>query len=238
MPRGDGIDVLRLAVVPAVDVPGSDGEFLVEVYVNGVEMTSAGAGLGMDPSDLLIPTNRLVVTPRPHRVPIARCECGVYGCGATDVTITGDGELVHWDWRIEVPMDRGVSFAAAQYQAEVERLAADYSWETAGRTAGRLVCTHMDRAALGGYGLAAGWAGNVYHDPELFQVTLLLGGDYQIFVDFPWRGRTPEELADVVRQTLARRPAEWPASWHPIRPELTGPPAIAGPTWRRFVRHD
>lgn len=124
------------------------GGFQVEVYVNGTEMTSVGAGLGMDPYDVFIPTNRLLTTPEPHTVPIARCSCGVYGCGSTDVVIIGDGDMVHWDWLIEVPMARGVSFAADLYCAEVERVVGDRSWETAERTAGRLVLTHLDREAL------------------------------------------------------------------------------------------
>lgn len=39
------------------------------VYVNDVEMTSAGAGLGMDPYDVIIPANLLVASPEPHTVP-------------------------------------------------------------------------------------------------------------------------------------------------------------------------
>jgi hypothetical protein len=41
--RGSGIDSLRLVIASVGDV------FEVQVYVNGVEMTKAGAGLGMDP---------------------------------------------------------------------------------------------------------------------------------------------------------------------------------------------
>ena len=81
--RRTAVDVLRLAVLPAAT--GAGGGFEVRVHVNDAEMTSAGAGLGMDPYDLLIPTNRLLAMPQPHTVPIARCECGVYGCGSTDV---------------------------------------------------------------------------------------------------------------------------------------------------------
>lgn len=130
--RRPEIDILRLAVTPET-APGGEG-FQVEVYVNEIEMTSAGAGLGMDPFDLLIPVNRLAGE---GTIPIARCDCGVYGCGVTDVTITREGEWVHWDWLVETPMDRGVSFAAAQYDAEVARMAADHTWETPERTAAR-----------------------------------------------------------------------------------------------------
>ncbi len=74
---------------------GADGAFQLLVYVNDVEMTSAGAGLGMDPYDVIIPVNLLVASPEPHTVPIARCDCRVYGYGSTDITITRSGDLVH-----------------------------------------------------------------------------------------------------------------------------------------------
>jgi hypothetical protein len=122
--RRSTADVLCLAVTPAPSEAG--GGFQVEVFVNGTEMTSAGAGLGMDPYDVLVPTNRLVATAQPRTVPIARCACGVYGCGSTDVTIVRDDDRVHWDWSIEVPMHRGVTFAADAYDAEVARMAADH----------------------------------------------------------------------------------------------------------------
>jgi hypothetical protein len=229
--RRTEIDSLRLAVVPAPDNAG--GGFQVKVYVNDIEMTSAGAGTGMDPYDLLIPINRLLATPQPHTVPIARCECGVYGCGSTDVTITRDGDLVHWDWAVEVPMNRGVSFAAIQYDAEVARVAGDHSWETAERTAGRLVLTHLDGEALRAHGLAVTWVANEYRNPGLFRVALQMADNYQIFVDTPWQGRSPAELADQVCETLARGPGRWRASWHPIKATLTEPPAIARRSWQR-----
>jgi hypothetical protein len=171
--------------------------------------------------------------PQPHTVPIARCSCGVYGCGSTDVTITGDGEMVHWDWLIEVPMNRGVSFATVQYDAEVERVSRDHSWETAERTAGRLVLTYVDRDALRSHGLGVSRVANDYRDPELFQVALQYGDDYQIFLDIPWRNRSPQDLADEVCELLGRGPGKWRASWHAIKSTLPGPPPIARRSWRR-----
>jgi hypothetical protein len=165
-----GDDLLRLEVTPASGDAG--GGFQLQIYVNEVEMTSAGAGLGMDPYDVLVPTNRLVAASQPRTVPIARCTCGVYGCGSTDVTITREGDRVHWDWSIEVPMNRGASFAASQYDLEVTRVAADHSWETAERTAGRLALTDMDRERLLTYGLRPSWVANNRRDHELFRIAL------------------------------------------------------------------
>ncbi|MET7671343.1 hypothetical protein [Micromonospora luteifusca] len=228
--RRPGVDSLRLEVVPASGDAG--GGFQLRVYVNGTEMTSAAAGLGMDPYAVLVPTNRLVATSQPRTVPIARCDCGVYGCGSTDVTIMRDGDLVHWDWSLEVPMMRGVSFGADEYDVEVARVAADHSWETPERQAGRRVLTDLDRERLLTYGLRPSWAANDYRDHKLFQVAFQIDGDYQVFVETPWRGRGPEELAGEVCATLALPPSAWRATWQAIIPTLTQPPKIAGPFWR------
>jgi hypothetical protein len=227
--NGDGIDSLRLAIVP-VALPGSSG-FAVEVHVNGMEMTSPGGGLGMDPYDLLIPANKLLATPAPRSLQIGRCACGDTGCAWTNVTITRDGDLVRWEWGSGAP--KTFSFAAAQYDAEVERVASDHSWETVERTAGRLVLSHVDRDALGSHGLAVDSAGNRFHHPDEFCVALRLGDDYQIFVDIPWRDRGPEELAADICELLARGPGEWRASWNAIRPANQEPPQIASASWRR-----
>ncbi|QFU88468.1 hypothetical protein [Amycolatopsis sp. YIM 10] len=231
--RRPGTDSLRLAVVPT---PDEARGFQVLVHVNGVEMTSAGAGLGMDPYALLIPFNRLTATAEPRTVPIARCGCGVYGCGSTDVTIVRDGDLVHWEWRLEVPMPRGVSFPAEQYDEEVARVAADHSWETPVRTAGRYVLTGLDHDRLRSYGLRADWVANDYRDPGVFCVALMLDDEYQVFLHTAWDGREPGDLAREVCAALALPPDQWSVGWHAIRPKQTEPPRIAGPSWRRDQR--
>ncbi|NMO56869.1 hypothetical protein HH310_37565 [Actinoplanes sp. TBRC 11911] len=227
--NGDGTDSLRLAIVD-VALPGSSG-FAVEVHVNGTEMTSPRGGLGMDPYDLLIPANMLLATPVPRSVQIARCKCGDNGCAWINVTITRDGGVVRWEWASGTP--KTFSFAAERYDAEVDRAADDHSWETAERTVGRLVLSHVDRDALGSHGLAVDWAGNNLYHPDQFCVALRLGNDYQIFVDVPWRDRGSEELATDVCETLARGPEEWRARWSAIRPANQEPPQIASASWRR-----
>lgn len=82
------------------------------MFVDDVEVTALGAGLGMDPFDLFVPRNRLIAADEPRRVPIARCTCGDYGCGATDVVIARDGDRVHWEWHEQKPVEQGVTFAA------------------------------------------------------------------------------------------------------------------------------
>lgn len=168
---------------------------------------------------------------KPRTVPIARCGCSVYSCSGTDVTITRAGDVVHWDWSRAVPMKRGVSFPAAQYDAEIARVANDLSWETPVRIAGRLVLANVDREHLLGYGLRPAWTSDA-PDGTLFQVALEIEDDYQVFVNTPWRGRSPEELARTVCHTLAGPPHAWQATWHAVNSTVTEPPTIAGPSWR------
>jgi hypothetical protein len=226
------VESFRLEVAPT---SVGDGGFQLLVHLNDVEMTSAGAGLGMDPYDVIIPTNRLLASSEPHTTPIARCECGIYGCGATDITITRSGERVHWDWLYEAPMNRGVSFDAAEYAREVDRVASDHSWETPERTAGRLILTGVDRKHLLSYGLVPVWAAQHHGHPELFRVALQMDTGYQVFVDTPCRNRSPEYLAQAVCARLTAPPDQWDAMWHAIEPALRSkPPAIAGRHWRVF----
>lgn len=224
--------MVRFDVVPAGEEVGG---FVVEIFVNGVEMTAAGAGLGMDPYDVLVPTNRFVATTTGATIPAARCECGVYGCGSTDLTIIRDGDVVHWEWEGEVPVNRRLTFATRQYDAEVHRVGADRHWETPERRAGRLILETVDRAKLAESHLRISWVGTRWNDPSVFEVALLYGDSHQVFVGFPWGDRDADELAGMVTDRLARtRPSEWNASWHGISPEARGQvPEVAGSRWTR-----
>jgi hypothetical protein len=201
------MDELRLAVTELTD--GMVG-WQVEIYVNEVEMTRAGAGLGMDPYDVLVPTNRFAAGTEPATVPAARCTCGEYGCGTTDITIVEDGDLVHWDWSGDTPMERRATFPAGAYRQEVERVAADHGWETPDRTAGRLVLETVDPARLP-EGITLDWVASAWRDPGRFLVSLTDHGR-QVIVPFVWADRTPEELADEIRRTLHEVPRrDWRA---------------------------
>jgi hypothetical protein len=228
-------DSIRLEIGPAGDEVGGS-ELLV--HVNGVELTSRAAGMGMDPFVVLIPDNRLVAGTEPRVVPIARCGCGIYGCGSTDVRIVRDGDRVHWDWLLEVPLDHGVTFPADEYDAEVARIHADRSWQRPQDTARRLVVEGADRTALAAAGLTVSWAEIDYRDATMFRVALyaaVRGGDYQVFLRVPWRDRTPAAVADEILRILATPPADWPATYHSTVPRRTGPPPMAGRGWRREI---
>lgn len=224
------MDTLRIAVTPTSAEPFG---FQVELWVNDVEMTSKGAGLGMDPYAVLVPVNRFVPSGEPTTVPVARCECGVYGCGVTDVRIAKTSRGIEWEWLGEKPMGRAVHFEEAAYLEEVERVSADHSWETPVRTAGRLVLTGVRDDELPS-GLRFDWLGNNWRRQESFQVCLRHLDRHQIFLSFEWQDRSPEELAAAVRAELVGTPPEaWEAEWSAMQ-RSDAPPPMAGASWRPY----
>jgi hypothetical protein len=228
------VDRVRVGVVETgADVAGVTGAVHVELWVNDVEMTAAGAGLGMDAVDVLVPVHRLVATERPRRVAVARCGCGVYGCGSTDVVVQRVGDTVRWDWEIEVPLDRPAVFDAAEYDREMARVEADRSWETPAHTAGRRVLERADRGRLREHGLELTDAVPDWRNPRIFTAWMVVPERYQVVLDVPWEGRTPEALADEVCRILALSPTAWTARWMGNTPDTRDVlPAIAGAGWR------
>ncbi len=223
------VDRFRLSIARVDD--DRPGGFEVQIFVNDVEMTKAGAGMGMDPYEVLVPENRFLATAEPRTIGVARCECGVYGCGMTDATIVRVDDEVHWEWREEIPMNRAAVFAADQYDREVDRAGSDHSWETAGREAGRLILSRTDiAAALAEYDLTCGWVQTAWDDPMRFAVTLGYRSSHQVFLRFDWSRHTPASLAAAIGETLLLPPQRWDAQWHSIRPG-GGPPDIAGDAW-------
>jgi len=223
-------DALRLDIVP---VRSGEKGFEVLVYVDELEITSHGAGMGVAPFDLFVPTNQLVATTEPREVVVARCECGEAGCDSTQARIVRDGGVVHWDWSIDVPLPHGVTFPADQYDAEVARIADDRSWQGPADAITRLVLERVDRAALAVHGFELSWAAEDYQDATRFQVALFTRDEgFQVFLRFPIPGRSAEQVADDVVTALARPPKKWRATFRPTQVGARGRPAAAGWRWR------
>lgn len=221
-------------------IAGGDGHELL-VYLNDVEVTRQGAGLGMNPFAVLVPDNLLVATDQPRQVAIARCECGEVGCGSTIVTIVRDGDVVHWDAADLPALGGGATFRAEEYDAEVTRIAADHGWERPEDTAARLVLVGADRTHLAEHGLRLDWVARDFRDHDRLLVALFTGSEdwesadpaHQVFLRFPRAGLAPEEVAAAVLDVLRRHPAEWSATWHLVKPGVEAPPPMAGPAWTR-----
>ncbi len=211
-------DAIRFEIVLADE---SVGGHEVRIFANEVELTELGAGMGMSPFDLLIPHNQLIADAEDHRVGIARCDCGVYGCGGTDVVIVRDGDTVHWDWSSE---QRGLSFPAKAYDAEVARIAADHSWERPEDTAARLVLTGVDTETLASRELSLSWAGRWQRGTDDF-VLALMNGSTQILLHVAMAQKSPEQIAEELLSIFAQPPETWSAGY------LNGRPEMAGPGW-------
>ncbi|GAA1552659.1 hypothetical protein GCM10009827_086720 [Dactylosporangium maewongense] len=205
----------------------------VIVRIDGVDISHANGDDGPDPWDALVPVNRFVATGDLTTATLACCpSCGP-DCCAIEARVRREGDVVRW----EVGDRRGVRhvgerrtilFDAAAYDAEVARIEADRSWETAMHRAGRLI--------LAGLALPSGIEGvrvGVIGTGEL-EVWLEEPDEYQIWVDAPWDPQRPDESAAAVRAMLAGPTADWPARWHSIKGGREDPPAYAGPSWRHF----
>jgi hypothetical protein len=227
------LDTLRLSIAPWPTGPW----FQLLLHVNELDLIAAAGVRGMKPHEVLLPVNRLAANSEPHTLHIARCPaCGDADCCDTDVTITRDGDVVHWDWVRAKLMDRRVSFPAADYDAEIARVAADDSWETPALRAVRQVLIgshpHLEPLGLEFESVVERTRANT------FDFTLT-NGDYQVMMEFPWQDRSPSALAATVCEMLALPSSQWDATWWPTRWELRDvPPSFAGPGWRRNPHFD
>jgi hypothetical protein len=124
-------------------------------------------------------------------------------------------------------------FPAAAYDAEVNRALTDTAWETPDRTAARLLAGRVDRRSLSREGLSYSWASGRVRRGAFSICLMLEPGPYQVLVHLPWRAESAEEIARRGAKLLADRPVNWAdVEWFGQQPGL-GPPALAGPCWRR-----
>ncbi len=99
--------------------------------------------IGLDPDDILVEPCPLRGSAKPHRATVARCDCGVIGCGDIEVEVRRSQDIVEWETRSDPPQT--LQFPSPVYDAEVERALHDTSWETPDRTAARILGRTVDR---------------------------------------------------------------------------------------------
>jgi hypothetical protein len=204
----------------------------VIVRIDGVDVSHAGGDDGPDPWHALVPVNRFVATDGFTTATIACCpSCGP-DCCAIEARVRREGDVVRWELGDRrgvrrVGERRTILFGAAAYDAEVARIEADRSWETATHRAARLILAGVDlppgvegvRVTMTGTGELEVWL----EEPD----------EYQIWVNAPWDAQRPDDSAAAVRAMLAGPAADWPARWHSIKTGREDPPAYAGPYWQR-----
>lgn len=221
------LETLSISVRPSPET--NDHEVLLRTEEGDLIERFGDGMIGLDPDDILVEPCPLLPGDSPRTALIGRCDCGVTGCGSVEVTISTDGQTVSWTTEERTV---GVRFNATQYTAEVRRALSDFGWETADRTAARLIAGAIDRARLAEAGLKFAWAsGRVAKD----RITIALeysDGPYQLLVPVPWHGETPQVIADACCQLVRRDPSGWSdVRWFPQAQGLA-PPRIAGPGWR------
>jgi hypothetical protein len=225
------LSLLSLSIETALHVRSAE-HVRVIVRIDGVDVSHADGDDGPDPWDALVPVNRFVATDDFTTATIACCpSCGPQCC-AIEARVRREGDVVRWEvgdrrgvrW---VGERRTILFDAAAYDAEVARVEADRSWETATHRAGRLILAGVDLpSGVEGVRVAVIGAGEL-------EVWLEEPDEYQIWVRAPWEAQRPDDSAATVRAMLAGPAADWPARWHSIQPDRQDPPAYAGPPWRR-----
>lgn len=88
--------------------------------------------MGLDPDDILVEPCPLDASSKPHKATVARCSCGVIGCGSIEVNIERSPVDIKWFWG-EAGSPQALSFLAASYDEELRRALSDTSWETPDR---------------------------------------------------------------------------------------------------------
>jgi hypothetical protein len=201
-----------------------DGEDIIAQFWNDM--------IGLDPADILVNPSPLEAGVNSHKATVARCNCGVIGCGSIEVDIKRSAEFVEWSWGKAGAL-QALRFLASSYSGELRRALTDTSWETPDRTAARLLASQIDRQALAMHGLTFIW-GSGRARKGAFSVSLRLEpGPYQILVNLPWHEESPEGIARKCAELLREQPSSWiGAEWFPQQAGL-GPPRLAGTSWRR-----
>ncbi len=163
---------------------------------------------------------------------IARCGCGVIGCGDATVNVMRDKTTVTWDHFN--PQTGGVdslTFSRSQYDSAVADAMNNHDWETTERTAERLI-GDIDFSHLQEHGLAFSWASGRI-DAQSISISLNLNSQYQVLVHLPWNHADAESAVKVTIAELAKPPAKWSNVFYYPQQDNRKRPPCAGPGWRR-----
>ena len=153
----------------------------VDLLVDGADPFEAVAEewRGFDPDDILGSDSPLIPVAPAARIAVRLCSCGIAGCGviAPLIAVTDGGGIVEWsdfnDYTgvfntpvatVEPAPDDAtpwnlppLRFNRAQYVEEIQRAAADRSWETPRRATARLIRSDLVRRGLSVPGAHLDW---------------------------------------------------------------------------------
>lgn len=157
-----------------------DEEDLLELYDS--------KSLGLDPPEFF--EQKSLTTSGNLR--IGRCECGCVGCGDTYVKVLRSQDKVEWSFSSGAET---IEFDRVEYDREIERAAADFSWETPDRTVERLV-SNLDYSSCEKLGLRFEFASARIKNDKV--ILSFRSGDEQKLFDIPWTHRDHQQaVADA-----------------------------------------
>jgi hypothetical protein len=151
----------------------SDGDSWTDEVVVLIEgrdrLATLGRGpwqtwIGRSPEDVLGPDSPWVAAAEPHDSFVARCDCGIEGCGALVARISLVGGLVVWEKfrrgsdansRTETIEAEPFRFRASEYQAAILGQGDPAAWEPVTRQACVLAATRLKEIDLAAQGLRA-----------------------------------------------------------------------------------
>ena len=126
---------------------------------------------------------------------IGRCECGVIGCDDRAVTVERDVNSVCW----RLGSGHDLQFAVTDYDAELERAANDFSWESVGRHAERLVNAGL-LGAVTSDGYRFRWSSTRIR-PDTITLCFDRNGDQRL-TDVEWNGKADHGVVATVRRSI------------------------------------
>lgn len=148
-----------LGIRIAVPAPSTGQEPRTHLLADGVPMVTRLFDIGVPnpPERMLHRQRSLRAEGDAHEVELAEADCAEGCCGALSARIHRDETTGRVHWEVKATRARTGStrfeFGAGDYDAEVERAAADHSWEWSARRAARL----LDRRLRNDPELLARW---------------------------------------------------------------------------------
>ncbi len=150
----------------------------VRLFVDGADWIGE-SHLGLDPPELV---KQLTEHP-PSRLIVARCSCGVLGCGDVVATLIRTAKTVEWSCVNRQP----VVFDAEHFDNQIRALTNDHSWEPAGRTVERLL-DEMFFGKVTDDGYLFEWSSTRFQ-PFLVMISVRKIQDQKL-LEFSWDGET------------------------------------------------
>ncbi len=126
--------------------------------------------------EVLLQGGQLRATLAEKEIRLAEAYCTEGCCGALRATMVREGPVVVWkNWRTSKPGDPSpeLRFDAVEYDAEIARAEADFSWEWPARTVARLVIGQLrsDPGLLGRWDCRIGWCTAWLKELDLVRLT-------------------------------------------------------------------